>query len=271
MKFNKRQWTSVFRSLPDFLIIGAQKCGTSSLYSYLCSHPGIIAASKKEIHFFDAEAFGNGINWYRAHFPYSVKKSLLGLKRGGKTLTGEASPYYLFYPNAHLRIADCLPDARLIVMLRNPIDRALSHYNHQVRKGREKMSFEEAISEEERRLEGEKDRMRNSPGYYSHNYWAYSYLARGRYVEQLKEWLTVFSRDRFLVLSSEKFFEDPNGVYCKTLRFLGLEEMPLLDYEKRNTGAYGQMNDGTRQRLVEYYKPFNEALYELLDLDMGWK
>ena len=151
-----RATTYPLRLLPDFLIIGTQRGGTTSLYNYLVEHPGIGAASIKEVHFFDTPHFKQGLAWYRGHFPsafqrYYVERSL---KHG--FVTGEASPYYLFHPHAPKRVAGLMPQMKLIVMLRNPVDRAYSHYHHEVAGGHEKLAtFEEAIACEDERLAGE--------------------------------------------------------------------------------------------------------------------
>ena len=119
---------------PNFLIIGAQRCGTTSLYNYLIQHPQIVPSSKKEVHFFDLN-FHLGQSWYEKHFP-EVSDNIL---------TGEASPYYIFHPLCPKRIFDYDPSVKLIVILRNPIDRAYSHYRHIVRLGHEPLKFEDAL------------------------------------------------------------------------------------------------------------------------------
>lgn len=263
-------YTARFRLLPSFIIIGTQKGGTSSLYEYLTQHPWILPARKKEIHFFDTADFAWGIDWYRAHFQLGLPKNLTERAARRNVLTGEASPYYLPYPHSAQRIAKMLPDVGLIVMLRDPVDRALSHYYHQVRKGREQLSFEAAIEAEMERLCGEYDRMLQDETYYSYPYWAYSYLARGIYVDQLKHWLKVFPREQFLFIKSEDFFADPSSSFKRTLRFLGIPEIDLADYKKQNAGTYSGMSQEVRRKLREYFRPYNERLYDLLGIDFAW-
>ncbi|MEJ2557594.1 MAG: sulfotransferase domain-containing protein, partial [Anaerolineae bacterium] len=124
--------TRFMRVLPDFLIIGAQKCGTDSLFRYLGGHPCIKLASSKEAHYFDLK-FDKGINWYRSHFPLIPYKYSVKRLRKQDLITGEATPYYLFHPHAPGRAAAIVPHVKLIVLLRNPADRAYSHYNHEVK------------------------------------------------------------------------------------------------------------------------------------------
>lgn len=265
------QWTAPLRLLPDFIIIGTQKGGTSSLYGHLAQHPWILPAKKKEIHFFDTENFAKGTNWYRAHFNLKLRKRYLGRSSGHNTLTGEASPYYLFYPHAPARISKLLPGTKLIVMLRDPVDRALSHYYHQVRKRREPLSFEAAIEAEDERLRGEYDRILQDATYYSYPYWAYSYVARGVYVNQIRNWLSVFPREQFFFIKSEDFFIDPARKFKDTLRFLDMPNVELAEYEKLNAGRYTGIPLTLRRRLSEYFRPYNQKLYELVGIDFGWE
>jgi hypothetical protein len=262
------QHTASFRVLPDFIIIGTQKGGTSSLYEYLSRHPRVFPALKKEVHFFDTENFAKGLAWYRAHFPLDVRHETQSGRC--KPITGEASPYYLFYPHAAARIAKFLPRAKIIVMLRNPIDRALSHYYHQVRKGREPLAFGAAIEAESHRLEGEYERMLKDESYYSYACWAYSYLGRGYYADQLSAWFRIFPREQFLFIRSEDFFLNPCASFKQSLRFLELPEIDLCNYEKQNAGTYTSMSMEVRQRLYNHFKPHNLRLYDLLGTDLAW-
>lgn len=264
--------TAPARSLPYFVVIGAQKAGTSSLYAYLAKHPSVLPASRKEIHYFDSPAFAEGENWYRAHFPLDSVRKALGIIRGAPVITGEASPYYLTHPATPKRMYQLVPDAKLIVMVRNPVDRALSHYQHQFRKGRESLSFGEAISAEEGRLAGERRRMVDDEYYYSRDYWGFSYLTRGRYAEQLEHWFSVFPPNQFLILDSEDFFRDPSTVYAQALAFLGLPSHELVRYERVNSGGeYSGMEPELRQRLSAYFEAPNRRFYELVGRDFGWE
>ena len=147
--------TTRLRGLPDFLIIGAQRCGTTSLYRYLCAHPSVQpAVLNKGIHYFDTN-HEQGTAWYRSHFPSEPYKAYLRRRRGvERVLTGEGSPYYFFHPLAPGWIAEELPEARFVVMLRDPVGRAYSQYQHEVARGFEALAFEEALEEEEERLGG---------------------------------------------------------------------------------------------------------------------
>ena len=268
--FKTSELTSRFRLLPSFIIIGAQKCGTSSLYHYLVKHPSIFPARRKEIHFFDEESFSKGIRWYKAHFALSAYARLWSRRIEAKVITGEASPYYLAFPAAPERIATVLPNVKLIVMLRNPTDRAFSHYHHQVRHGREPLSFEKAIEAEGKRIEGEEKKMFMNNNYYSYNFWAFSYLARGVYINQLENWMRFFHRQQILVIKSEDFFSTPEKELRRSFEFLGLPDVELGSYPKVNAGDYDKMAEQTRKNLTAYFKPYNERLYEWLEEDYLW-
>jgi hypothetical protein len=233
-------------ALPDFVIIGAQKGGTSFLYHLLTLHPLVEPAARKELHFFDnPELFDHGAEWYRRCFPR------LGSKDGQRSITGEATPYYLFDPPVAKRMAEMVPKARLIALLRDPIDRAYSHYQMQVKRGTEPRTFEEAIEQEQS-----------------------SYMSRGIYVDQLLRWFEFFGKEQMLILKSEDFFERPVETLKVVLAFLDLPEWQPEASElqqRRHSGTYKQkMDPSTRQRLEAYFEPHNQRLYECLDVDFGW-
>ena len=159
---------------------------------------------------------------------------------------------------------------KLIVMLRNPVDRAFSHYYHQVRKGRETLSFEAAIEAEDERLRGEREKILQDENYYSYNFWAYSYLARGIYVDQLEAWMKYFSKEQFLILRSEDFFSNPEKEFNKALVFLDIPKHKLQTYSKVNAGSYDKMSVETRKKLMDFFRPYNERLYNLVGQDFEW-
>lgn len=266
----KNHLTASFRMLPRFIIIGAMKCGTSSLYRHMVEHPCILPARRKEVHYFDDTNYSQGINWYKAHFPLSLYASIFKWRNGLEVISGEASPYYLAFPLSPERISKVLPDVKLIAMLRNPTDRAYSHYHHQVRHGREPLSFEEAIDAEQERLHGERNKILRDDSYYSFNFWAYSYLTRGVYIDQIEFWMKYFSKDRLLILKSEDFFSSPEREFKKTLNFLDLPDYKLRVYPKVNTGSYDEMPSAIRQKLNDYFRPYNERLYEWIWQDYKW-
>jgi hypothetical protein len=260
--------TSFARTLPDFLIIGAQKAGTTALYAYLLRHPAIVGPSWKEVSFFDRH-YARGEAWYRGHFANALRRRVVARRTGVEPLAGEASPSYVFHPLAPARVARLIPDVRLVVLVRNPVDRALSQYQHEVALGREPLSFEQAIEREDERMRGELERLRD-PSYFSHAWWNYTYVSRGRYVEQLERWLEVFPRERLLIVPSEDLLERPGDTYARVLEFLGAPAHELDSYPRIFTREYADMQPATRRLLAERFAEPNRRLYELLGRDLAW-
>ena len=254
-------------ALPDFIILGATKCGTTSLYHLLAQHPQVEPAATKELHYFD-NLVDEGIEWYRRCFPAPRT-----WEDGRRTITGEATPDYLFNPLVPERMAEALPQARLIALLRNPVDRTYSHHRHLVRAGRETRTFEEAIETERVKLLGKEkggtsereDRAGLNGGM------TYGYLARGIYVDQLLRWSKFFREEQMLVLKSEDFFGRPREALKVVLGFLGLPDWEPQTWEVRNRGTYERgMDPGTRRRLEGFFEPHNRRLYEYLGVNFGW-
>ncbi|MES1024743.1 sulfotransferase domain-containing protein [Gloeocapsa sp. BRSZ] len=269
-----------FRILPTFIIIGGMKCATTALYTYLTEHPNIISAFRKEVHYFDLN-YHKGLEWYRSHFPLCTN-SVLRNYSSSKIITGEASPYYMLYPHAPKRVAKLLPDVKLIAILRNPIDRAYSHYRHQLRLGKESLSFEEAIEKEAERLEGELEKIMHDETYTSKKkYGYYSYLLRGIYIDQLKNWFRFFKKEQMLILKTEDLQENPSEIYNKVIDFLELPYYELKRYEKIyvttkkkaiNSGRleFSGIEKNVRRKLLDYFEPHNQRLYQYLGTDFGW-
>ncbi len=250
-------------SLPDFITIGAQKCGTTTFHRLLTRHPHVASAALKELHFFD-NRFDEGVEWYRRCFPSPRWID------GRKTITGECTPAYMFRPFVPRRVAETIPEIRLIALLRNPADRAYSHYYHQVRLGNAVLEFDEAVKAEAARLQSERNGTRGEEYQAGHNLRQSSYLSRGIYVDQLLRWSEFFDNSQMLVLNSEDFFENTPGTMKRVLNFLGLPDWTPPTLKSRNTGSYTPMNPDTRRWLEEYFAPHNQRLYEYLGVDFGW-
>lgn len=262
------------RPFPDLLIIGGQRCGTSSLYKYLGAHPLVIPSLRKEIRYLNRH-HAKGEAWYRAHFASRWHRSLVRHRQGGQPLTFEATPAYLFHPLAAGRAAALVPEARIVAMLRSPVDRACSHYHHSVRRGWETLPFEDAIAAEPSRLAGIAERLAADPDAYDNDYLRYSYLARGFYADQLEPWLARYPREQVLVLRSEDFFSDPVLTYHRLLDFL---QLPRWVPPRLGNHSYGgaakparpDLDSGLRRRLVATFGPHNERLETMLGQRMGW-
>jgi hypothetical protein len=262
--------TSGFRLLPSYLIVGAQKGGTSALYEYLVRHPLVGRSTNEEVHYFSLN-YARGTAWYRGHFPTAARAAYVRRRYGRELVTGESSPYYLFHPHAVERIRELLPDARLIVVLRNPVDRAYSQYNHSRQMGAEPLeSFEAGLAAEPGRLDGEVEKMLADPFYNSFSHFNHSYLARGLYVEQLERLYRLFDERQILLETAEDLATKTDDVYVRVLEFLGLPVRRLSHYPPQNVRRYPPMRPETRRRLVEYFSEPNERLYAFLGRDLGW-
>lgn len=263
-----RRITGPWRVLPDFIIIGAQKAGTTTLYDNLVKHPSIQGCDIKEVHFFDTN-WDKGVNWYKAHFPM-VREQRKAHAKGQEWITGEGSPYYMFHPLAPERVKQVCPASRLIVILRNPVDRAYSHYQHEKRKGREPLSFEEALRDEEQRLSGEAGRIISGVAASSFAHQHYSYKARGYYANQFVAWFRHFPREQFLVLTDIDLRDDFHGTFAKIFEFLGVSHREFSQPKLSNIGSYDTLDPQARAALLTHFAPHNQRLYNLLGQDFAW-
>ena len=232
------------RALPDFLIVGAQKAGTTSLYDTLCAGPQVRPARKKEVRFLTRH-WDRGVLWYRWSFP--TRASLALARRSGPCITGEADPDCLVHPLAPSRAAAVVPEARLVVVLREPVARAHSQYRMNLALGVEDRPFEQAIEDELVALE------RRAPGDVA---WgpernAHSYVERGRYHPQLVRWLEHFPRQQLHVSTLGSLVADPVGGLGEVHRFLGIDPpAPGVAFAGSNRRDYEGLPDAVRRRVA---------------------
>jgi hypothetical protein len=258
------------RLLPDYLLIGGQRCGTTSLHGYITRHPGVGSAFRKEVGFFDVN-WTRGAGWYRAHFPTTLAREWAQRRHGHPFVAGEATPYYLFHPAVPERVASLVPQVKLVAVLRDPVERAWSAYQLQRAIGTEPLGFADAVEREEERLAGEEERLMADPTYRSTAHRHFSYQARGRYADQLERWFSHFPREQFLILSSDELFSDPGGTVARVFAFLGLPDRPAGAYPvAQNATRRGGMPDGVRALLTDRFREPNRRLAELLGIDYGW-
>lgn len=269
-----RKLTAHSRPLPDVLIIGAQRSGTSSLYKYLGSHPQVFPSIRKEVEYFSTR-FTEGESWYRAHFPLSTRVSIRSRRIGRPALSFEATPDYLLHPFAAQRAAQLVPDARIIVLLRNPIDRAISQYGHNRRLGQEPLPLAEALDQEVERLAPEAEKIANDPAYQARPLRRYSYVARGRYAEQLVRWQSWFPQDQMLIVRFEDLTAAPAPTLSAIESFLGIDDWHPQEFANHSYGRSGRSNGASddqeiRTRLAAVFEPHNRQLSDLLGYDLEW-
>ncbi len=248
----KLDWKFHKGQAPDFLIIGAGKCGTTSLYSYLDNHPQILLPNNKEINFF-SKNFTNGLDWYLSQFPTITDRSDL--------ITGEASPSYFFMPHVPKRIYQIAPNVKLIVLLRNPVDRSISAYYQNRKTGKMTRTLAEVVREEIKHYEKiTKDDLSHSGGV----------LLQGLYFWKLQRWMQIFSREQFLILKSEDFFENPAKIMKQVFQFLELPEVINKKYHRLNIGSYPPVEEEMRQKLTEFFHSHNQKLEKYLQMKFNW-
>ena len=261
-----RKLTSRLRTLPDFIIIGVGRAGTTALYSYLIQHQSIHPALNdddklaSDIHFFEY-MISDDIQWYRSHFPISSSKQI----------TGEFTSTYVYHPDVPKRIFNLLPKIKLIVILRNPIDKAYSTYYQQFRYGECSTTFEETIDAEFHRI----NLLQNSPELDSYNpdfsnSIAHNIIRHGIYADYLKNWLDIFSKEQILVLNADDLKKSTKKTLEHVFNFLDVKNQNIENTSKISAREYPSMDNSTRQKLIEFYKPHNQKLNELLGTNFQW-
>tara|TARA_B100001146_G_scaffold187280_1_gene171071 strand:+ start:451 stop:1329 length:879 start_codon:yes stop_codon:yes gene_type:complete len=258
--------TSSVRVLPNFFVIGAGRTGTTSLYHYLNQHPCLTKSAYDELGYFD-DNFHLGLNWYRSLFPTKFTQKKVESKHG-KFLTYDVTPQYIRRPWAARRISSYFPNAKLIVVLRNPVDKTYSHYNMSTVESNEKRSFEKIITKEIE--EFQKTRYEDKDDSYFSTVVEESYLARSFYQEQLEIWFKLFPKKQILVIKSEDLSNKTSKVLQDIFNFLMLPEYEIQDISRHRVSSYSQMNSNVRKTLLEFFRPYNKRLYEFLGRDFGW-
>lgn len=236
---------------PSFIIIGAAKCGTTSLYRYLSQHPQIVPPINKEIDFFNFN-FEHDRNWYLAHFPHLPQD---------RFITGEASPSYFSYPKVDRRIYELFPQVKLIILLRNPVERTISHYYHRIREGSENRSLETALNSELKIIK------QATTAQLSH---LRGYLGISMYFYKLKRWLSVFPQDRVLIIKSENFYQETPEILSATYKFLNIGDRQSTEHSKYNSGSYKLQDERLKTQLSKFFQPHNQKLEALLNRKFDW-
>ena len=253
----KLDWKPQQETGPDFIIAGASKCGTSSIYYYLSCHPTILLSHKKELDFY-RENYHRGINWYRAHFP--------AISDRADFLTGEATPNYLRFPQVARRIKDTFPKTKIIILLRNPVDRAISWHYHKLNTGLTKIDLQTAIATEIKQLATTTEAEITNTGYREPDN-----IMSSLYIYKIRPWIELLGREQFLILKSEEFYSNPLKVMSNVFQFLDLPDCPLNNYPKVNSGSYQPVDPELRNTIAEYFAPYNHQLEEYLGMEFNWQ
>ena len=258
------------RALPNFLIVGAQRAGTTSLFYYLLAHPNVSGPIRnKGVHWYDS-GFGHPPAWYRSHFPLQAALDEIAQRTGEPAMVGEGSPYYLYHPQIPARVAGMLPNTKVIALLRDPVDRAISHHQHELARGFETLPLAQAIDAEESRLEGEHAKMAADPTYVSFNDMHFSYAGRGRYAEQLERYHHHLGRDQVLVLDQRLLLSEPEKTVHRAFDFLGLTPHEGAEYPTYNKREYDKGDAEVRETLVNKFVESNKALTRLTNGEISF-
>lgn len=253
----KLDWQPQKKLGPDFIIAGASKSGTSSIYFYLSRHPQILLSHKKELDFY-WQHYKRGLEWYLAHFPSITDRP--------DFLTGEATPNYLRFPQVAQRIKNTFPQTKIILLLRNPVDRAISWHYHKLNTGLTKLDLATAIANEIERLATVTEEEITNTGFYNPDN-----IMSSLYIYKIKPWIEILGRKQFLILKSEDFYRNPVENMAQVFQFLDLPSCTLNHYPKVNAGSYDEIDPGIRKTLADYFAPYNQQLEQYLDIQFDWK
>lgn len=249
-----RLLTTPLRVKPDFIIIGSGRAGTTSLYSYLCQHPDIFTATRKEIHYYSIRTGG----YYKSNFPTCFTKMI---HKGFRT--GEASTSYLFHPIAVTKVKKALPDIKIIVLLRNPIELVESQYHICVKRGWEKQSLYDAIIREINTVTFDTPTK-------NLNYLKTNYIIRAKYYVHLVKWYLSFPKNQILIIKTDELKNNPIDTCNEVFDFIGVSDFKINSTKKENTEIYEKINFKSRKLLSDYFKPYNEKLEELTGMKFNW-
>lgn len=262
--------TAAGRMEPGFMVIGGQRCGTTSIFKVLAEHPQVLRPPVDKGTDYFTLYYYRDLDWYRGHFPLA-RLARARTRRAGAPVAFEACTYYMFHPFALERVAKAYPDIKLVAMLRDPVERAFSAYKHELARGFEtETDFERALDLEPERLVGEVERMRTDLRYESHPHRHQAYLARGQYVDQLERAFALFPREQVHVMESEAFFERPAQEYEQLLAFLGLSPFTPAAFDQHNARPSKPMAASAHERLTAHYAPYDERLSDLLGRPPHW-
>jgi hypothetical protein len=260
--------TAQWRMTPSFVVLGAQRAGTTTLFRVLSEHPDVVRPTQsKGIGYFDV-GYAKGRRWYLAHFPLRLPARLL---HGPRAQAFESSGYYLFHPSAPERIARDLPGVKVIAIVRDPVERAYSAHRHELARGFETEPFAVAVDLEPGRLAGEVDKIVADPSYESFQHRHHAYLARSRYAEQIQRYVDALGAERVYIVDADELFASPATEIARLFDWLGLSPWQPETVEQWNAQRRESMDPDLRRRLEEYFRPWDERLEEQMGRRPSWR
>ncbi|MEQ6896508.1 sulfotransferase domain-containing protein [Microbacterium sp. KR10-403] len=272
--------TAAWRPLPDFLLIGTKRGGTTSFYYDLLKVPQIVpmfpsakhlpkANETKGVHFFDSN-YHRGLRWYRSYMPTRGARDRAARRLGMPVLVGEASPYYLFHPLAAQRAHEAMPDAKIVLLLRDPVQRTYSHWKERRRSNAEPLSFEDALAAEPERLKGEEEKLANDPRYYSYAHEQQSYFSQSLYAKSLRRWADLFGMSNILVITSEEYYANQPAMIAQTAEFLGLDVESVAADARMNAAIGEPLSPELESRLRREFAADRHELEAMVGRSLPW-
>lgn len=263
--------TPKLRMLPSFIVIGGQRCGTTTIFKLLEDHPQVLRPPIEKGTDYFTFHYDRSMDWYRSQFATSASRRLRPDK-SAQAVSFEACTYYMFHPFALERIANDLPGIKLVAMLRDPVERAYSAYKHEFARGFEpEADFEHALKLEDDRLDGEIEKMAADPSYESFAHRHHAYRRRGQFAEQLERAYRLFPAEQIHVMDSGRFFADPATEYKRLLDFLELDERTPKVFPRYNARPGVPMPEGARILLTDHYSDHDARLATMLGHDPSWR
>lgn len=263
--------TARWRQLPDVIVVGAQRSGTTTLFRMLAEHPQLMRPTlSKGTGYFD-DQYVLGPRWYVAHFPLRITGRLRSLLRHQpRVQTFECSGYYLFHPLAAQRIARDLPQAKVVVMMRDPVARAWSAHRHEQARGFDDLDFAQALAAEEARVGPEHDRLILDPAATSHSHRHHAYAGRSRYRPQIERFIAELGPERVFLVEAERLFADPVGEFADLQRRLGLTMHRTTVLSAWNARPGGDLDPALAARLRDEFASDDHYLTAQLGHQPAW-
>ncbi len=254
--------TAAQRKLPDFLVIGGKRCGTTTLFEFLRQHQMIAEPVIDHMGFFD-DNYSIGINYYKSFFPIKTEET-------AKKLDYDVTTSYLTSPFVAERVAKEIPNVKIIVLLRNPTSRAWSDYNASQKKDASEEEFQTYIDDELQELEASDFEEKVSKNDYNMSEPFSNFIKKGLYAVYLKKWLKLFPRKNFLFISTESFSNDENKVFKQIFDFLGLSNFEIHKLQRMSKGNYEKLNPKIKNKLDLFFAPHNDELFKLINEKYDW-
>ncbi len=254
--------TAAQRKLPDFLVIGGKRCGTTTLFEFLRQHQMIAEPVIDHMGFFD-DNYSIGINYYKSFFPIKTEET-------AKKLDYDVTTSYLTSPFVAERVAKEIPNVKIIVLLRNPTSRAWSDYNASQKKDASEEEFQTYIDDELQELEASDFEEKVSKNDYNMSEPFSNFIKKGLYSVYLKKWLKLFPRKNFLFISTESFSNDENKVFKQIFDFLGLSNFEIHKLQRMSKGNYEKLNPKIKNKLDLFFAPHNDELFKLINEKYDW-